>query len=143
MRTRRLFLVACAVLASSQIAAAGQKPFANSIPKYDKSAEATFQGTVEEVKDRQCPVSGGMGSHLMLKQADGTVIEVHLALSKFVTQYELVFKKGDELEVTGVKVTLDGTGTILARKIKHGSDEFLFRDGDGKPLWQLTKPPIR
>jgi hypothetical protein len=71
----------------------------------------------------------------MLKQSDGTVIEVHLALTKFVTQYELIFQKGDDLEVTGVKVKLDGTDTIFARKIKRGSDEFLFRDSDGRPLW--------
>jgi hypothetical protein len=76
-----------------------------------------------------------MGSHLMLKLADGSTIEVHLALTKFVTQYELVFKKGDVLEVTGVKVKLDDVDTIFARKIKRGSDEFLFRDNDGKPLW--------
>jgi len=135
MRTHRVLPVAFVVLLGSLTVAAQQKPAANSVPKYDQSTEAIFKGTVEETKDRQCPVSGGMGSHLMLKQPDGTVIEVHLALSKFVTQYELVFKKGDELEVTGVKVKLDGSDTIFARKIKRGSDEFLFRDSDGKPLW--------
>jgi DNA/RNA endonuclease YhcR with UshA esterase domain len=87
------------------------------------------------VHDRQCPVSGGMGSHLELKQADGSVIEVHLALTKFVGQYELVFKKGDVVEVTGVKVKFEGVDTIFARKIQRGDDEFLFRDNDGKPLW--------
>jgi len=71
----------------------------------------------------------------MLKQSDGTVIEVHLALRKFVTQYELVFQKGDVLEVTGVKVKFEGDDTIFARKIKRGNDEFLLRDNDGKPLW--------
>jgi hypothetical protein len=76
-----------------------------------------------------------MGSHLMLKQPDGTVIEVHLALTKFVTQYELAFHKGDVLEITGVKVKFEGVDTIFARKIKRGSDEFLFRDNEGKPLW--------
>jgi DNA/RNA endonuclease YhcR with UshA esterase domain len=47
----------------------------------------------------------------------------------------LVFKKGDVLEVTGVKVKFEGVDTIFARKIMRGSDEFLFRDNDGKPLW--------
>jgi len=135
MRTHRVLPVAFVVLLGSLTVAAQQKPAANSVPKYDKSTEAIFKGTVEEVKDRQCPVSGGMGSHLVLKPSGGTAIEVHLALTKFVTQYVLVFKKGDELEVTGVKIKLAGTDTILARKIKHGSDEFLFRDSDGKPLW--------
>lgn len=106
-----------------------------SVPKYDKVAEAVFKGTVDDVHDRRCPVSGGMGSHLELKQADGSIIEVHLALTKFVHQYELVFKKGDVVEVTGVKVKFEGVDTIFARKIRRGDDEFLFRDNDGKPLW--------
>jgi DNA/RNA endonuclease YhcR with UshA esterase domain len=115
--------------------AAAQKSSNESVPKYDKSTEAVFKGTVEEVKDRNCPVTGGMGSHLMLKLADNNTLEVHLALTKFVNQYELVFHKGDVLEVTGVKVKFEGVDTIFARKIKRGQDEFLFRDGDGKPLW--------
>jgi DNA/RNA endonuclease YhcR with UshA esterase domain len=105
------------------------------VPKYDKAMEAVFKGTVDDVRDRHCPVSGGMGSHLMLKQANGSVIEVHLALTKFVNQYELVFHKGDVLEITGVKVKFQGGDTLFARKITRGNDEFLFRDNDGKPLW--------
>jgi hypothetical protein len=134
MKTWRIgcFLVIVAVAATI---AAAQKPANESVPKYDKSTEAVFKGTVDEVKDRQCPVSGGMGSHLTLKLTDGSSLEVHLALTKFVTQYELVFHKGDTVEVTGVKVKFEGVDTILARKIKKGEDEYLFRDGDGKPLW--------
>jgi DNA/RNA endonuclease YhcR with UshA esterase domain len=135
MKTWRVLLVVLTVLLCTLSAAAWQKPADEPVPKYDKTTEATFKGTVEEVKDRQCPVSRGMGSHLMLKQSEGTVIEVHLALTKFVTQYELVFQKGDVLEVTGVKVKFAGVDTIFARKIKRGNDEFLFRDNDGKPLW--------
>ena len=123
------------ILALAVPAAAAEKRPTNAVPKYDKSTEAVFKGTVEEVKDRECPVSGGMGSHLMLKLENGDSIEVHLSLTKFVTQYELVFHKGDAVEVTGVKVKFEGVDTIFARKIKRGSDEFLFRDNDGKPLW--------
>ena len=134
MKTWHFGLALLMVVSMSWMAAA-QKTSNESVPKYDKSTEAVFKGTVEDVKDRACPVSGGMGSHLTLKMVDGGTIEVHLALTKFVNQYELVFHKGDVLEVTGVKVKLDGVDTIFARKIKRGQDEFLFRDGDGKPLW--------
>jgi hypothetical protein len=135
MKTWRVVFAILAVLMATIPVIAAQKPTSEPVPKYDKGAEAVFKGTVDEVKDRHCPVSGGMGSHLILKLADGSSIEVHLALTKFVTQYELVFKKGDALEVTGVRVKFEGVDTIFARKIKRGSDEFLFRDNDGKPLW--------
>jgi DNA/RNA endonuclease YhcR with UshA esterase domain len=134
MKTLHIFLLTIAVLVGT-LASAAQKSAGEPVPRYDKSTEAVFKGTVDQVRDRQCPVSGGLGSHLMLKQADGTTIEVHLALTKFVTQYELVFHKGDVIEVTGVKVKFEGVDTIFARKIKRGNDEFLFRDNDGKALW--------
>jgi DNA/RNA endonuclease YhcR with UshA esterase domain len=135
MKTWRLIPIILALIVATVAAFGAQKPAHETFPKYDKSAEAIFKGTVDDVKDRQCPVSGGMGSHLTLKLADGSTIEVHLALSKFVTQYDLVFHKGDVLEVTGVKVKFEGVDTIFARKVKRGEDEFLFRDNDGKPLW--------
>jgi hypothetical protein len=134
MKICRLCFALVLALFVSGIAAA-QKSSDAAVPKYDKSTEAVFRGTVDEVKDRDCPVSGGMGSHLILKLGDNNTLEVHLALAKFVNQYELVFHKGDVLEVTGVKVKFQGADTIFARKIKRGQDEFLFRDGDGKPLW--------
>jgi DNA/RNA endonuclease YhcR with UshA esterase domain len=133
MKTWRFCILLLIALSMSWIATA-QKTSNEPVPKYDKSTEAVFKGTVDDVKDRNCPVTGGMGSHLMLK-TEGSTIEVHLALTKFVNQYELVFHKGDVLEVTGVKVKFEGVDTIFARKIKRGEDEFLFRDGDGKPLW--------
>jgi hypothetical protein len=39
------------------------------------------------------------------------------------------------LEITGVQVRFQDADAIFARKIKRGTDEFLFRDNDGKPLW--------
>ncbi len=105
------------------------------VPKYNPASEAVFKGTVQEVRDRQCPVSGGMGSHVVLKLEDGSTIEVHLATKKFVQEYELVFGVGDELEVTGSKVNFEGVDTIFAREVKRGNDVYVFRDKDGKPVW--------
>jgi DNA/RNA endonuclease YhcR with UshA esterase domain len=134
MKTWHVLAIALALVAGTPLVVA-QKTAGPTVPKYDRSAEAVFKGTIDDVHDRQCPVTGGVGTHLTLKQPDGSLIEVHLALSRFVRQYELVFKKGDVVEITGVKVKFEGADTILARKIKRGDDEFLFRDTDGKPLW--------
>jgi len=105
------------------------------VPKYNPATEAVFKGTVVDVVDRQCPVSGGLGSHVVLKLEDGSTIEVHLASTKFVKSYDLVFNKGDQLEVTGSKVKFEGVDTIFAREVKRGDDTFVFRDKDGKPVW--------
>jgi DNA/RNA endonuclease YhcR with UshA esterase domain len=106
----------------------------DAVPKYDIGAETKIKGVIDEVKDRECPISGTMGSHLMVR-AEGKVYEVHIAPTKFVKSYEVAFQKGDEVEIKGIKTTFQGADAILAREIKRGNDDFVFRDPKGKPIW--------
>ncbi len=116
-------------------ALAGQAPANGSVPKYDKATEVKLKGTVADVRDYNCPISGTMGSHLTLKLQDGSTIELHLAATKSVKSNEMVSSKGDEIEVVGAKVKFNGNETILAREITRGQDSFVFRDEKGKPVW--------
>lgn len=135
-RNVALIISAVAFILTTGSAAPAQKSETGVVvPKYDRAAEATFKGSVEEVRDRQCPMSGGMGSHLILKLAGGNTIEVHLALTKFVKTYDLVFKKGDVVTVVGTKVQFEGVETIFAREVTRGSETFMFRDKNGTPVW--------
>ncbi len=106
-----------------------------SAPKYDFGNEVTVKGVVQEVKDFQCPASGGMGAHLVVKTDKG-LVTVHLALSKFLSEYGFGFAKGDEVQIVGAKAKVgDDENAILARKIERGNQTFTFRDKNGKPLW--------
>jgi DNA/RNA endonuclease YhcR with UshA esterase domain len=129
-----IVVVAVTFTAAPAVAAAKQEQGAG-VPKYDPSTEVTLKGTVDEVRDRQCPVSGGLGSHIVLNLGSNKTIEVHLATTRFVKSYDLIFNKGDEVEVTGSKVTFEGVETIFAREVRRGNDTFVFRDKDGKPVW--------
>jgi hypothetical protein len=138
MRTSRIIIliVTVALVLIITPAVAGQKSETGvAVPKYDPAVEATFKGTVEEVRDRQCPMSGGMGSHLILRLSPSQTIEVHLASTKFVKTYDLVINKGDVITVVGTKVQFEGVETIFAREVTRGSETFVFRDKDGKPIW--------
>ncbi len=129
-------LTALALILTIAPVAVGQKSEPGvEVPKYDRAAEATFKGTVEEVRNRQCPVSGGMGSHLILRLSPSKTIEVHLATTKFVKTYDLVFNKGDVVTVVGTKVQFEGVETIFAREVTRGGSTFIFRDKDGTPVW--------
>lgn len=131
-----LLIGAIVALTGTIPAHAGQKSDTTvTVPKYDPAAEKTFAGTVVDVVDRVCPMSGGLGSHLMLKLDDGKTIEVHLATTQFVKSFDLVFNKGDKVEVVGVKVQFEGKETIFAREVTRGSDTFTFRDKTGVPVW--------
>jgi len=104
-------------------------------PKYDKSTEVKVSGVVTEVKDYDCPISGTLGAHVSIQPEQGPAIEVHVAATKYVKNYEMVFAKGDKVQVLGSKVQFNGTDAIIAREITRGQDTFTFRDGNGKPLW--------
>jgi hypothetical protein len=105
------------------------------VPKYDSSREQVFKGVVEDLRDRSCPVSGGIGAHIVLRVEDNSVIEVHLATSEFTKMVEMNLRKNDRIEVTGFKTEFEGVPTIFARSVRRGVDEFVFRDKDGKPIW--------
>jgi len=106
-----------------------------SVPKYNPATESTFKGIIVSVSERNCPVSGGLGFHFVLKLQDGNTIEVHVAASKFIKTYDVALNKGDQVEVVGSKVTFEGVETIFARSVTHGTETFVFRDQTGQPVW--------
>ena len=133
---RLLIAIFVLVMYSGAIAQTAPKPNpSNKAPKYNPAAEAVYKGTVDDLRDHECPVSGGMGSHIMLKLESGEVIEVHLATTKFVKLVEMNLQKGDAIEVTGWKTEFEGVQTIFAREVKHGDETYTFRGKDGSPAW--------
>lgn len=133
MKTWRIVLLFVVVFAVCFPVLATQA--SESVPKYNLATESTFKGTIVSVSDRDCPVSGGMGFHFVLKLQDGKTIEVHVAASKFVKAYDINLVKGDQVEVVGSKVAFDGVETIFARTVTHGTETFVFRDQTGQPVW--------
>jgi DNA/RNA endonuclease YhcR with UshA esterase domain len=132
MKRRFILAVGMLVILTSALAWAETPASAS---KYDPAKEVTIKGAVQDVKDFQCAVSGGMGAHLVVKTDKGPVT-VHLALSKFLSEYGFAFAKGDEVVVTGVKAKVgDDENAVLARQIERGNQTFTFRDKNGKPLW--------
>jgi len=123
------FLLATALLACGESA---PKP---TVPKYNPAAEAVYKGTVSDVRDRQCPVSGGVGTHIIMKLESGNLIEVHLATTEFTKMAEMNLRQGDLIEVTGWKTEFEGVQTIFAREVKTGNDTYVFRAKDGLPAW--------
>ena len=89
-----MFIITAALLSASQT---DSKP---SVPKYNPAAEAVYKGTLADVRDRQCPVSGGVGTHIIMRLENGNSIEVHLATTEFTKMMEMNLRKGDAIEVT-------------------------------------------
>ena len=58
----RLLIAAFGLVLFSVVAVAQESPkqTPKNVPKYNAAAEAVYKGTVDDLRERQCPVSGGM-----------------------------------------------------------------------------------
>ena len=111
---------------------------ATEAPKYDVAKEVTVKGTVEEIKEVPNP-KGQIGIYLMVKSG-AEILEVRLCPNSFLKEFEVAFKKGDQLTVTGSKVKVDEKDVVLAREIEFGNNKIVLRDKEGVPVWTwLTK----
>jgi hypothetical protein len=75
-----------------------------------------------------------MGTHLTVKAGDETR-EIALGPSKFIAGKGFSFSKGDSVEVTGSKVTMGGTGYVIAREVIKDGKTLTLRDKSGTPQW--------
>lgn len=101
---------------------------------YNAADEVVVRGRVQEAQEFDCPVSEGeLASHLMLKTADG-VVQVHLAPVRIMASQKLSFAPGDQIEVVGSKIRLNGKNGVIAREISRGRESFIFRDREGRLL---------
>jgi hypothetical protein len=102
---------------------------------YNKATEVTVKGTVEAVQEYTGRGRGMMpGVHVTLKTADET-LDVHLGPKSFLDSQHLNLAKGDEIEVTGSRMTMGGQEALIARIVKQGDKTFTLRDEQGIPKW--------
>jgi hypothetical protein len=111
------------------------------MPMYDKRAEVTVTGTVDEVREMtgMSGMAGGSmrGMHLMLK-TDKETFEVHLGPVTYLKEQKVDLAKSDTIEVSGARVTMGGRRVILAREIRKGDQTWTLRDADGRPRWRMA-----
>jgi len=103
-------------------------------PRYNTAAEVTLHGVVQDVRNFYCPVSGDEGTHLTIATDKGKV-EVHVGPARFLSGQKWQFFRGDEVEVTGSRITFQGHEALIARTIVRGTQTVAVRKADGKPLW--------
>jgi hypothetical protein len=101
---------------------------------YNLANEVAVQGTVQEVKDFYCPISGDEGTHLMVATDNG-LVQVHVAPKRFLRGNNWSFRVGDYVQVIGSKIKYEGHDALVARTITRGNQTVAFRQPNGRPLW--------
>lgn len=129
--TRIIYVLTATIVAGLGFVAAAQGP--RGMRNYDPKTEMTVKGTVQNVQE-QAGKGGQMGTHLILKTDSGT-LPVHVGPSVYIANKHFSFVKGDQIEVLGSKVALDGTETLLAREITKDGKRLILRNSQGVPEW--------
>lgn len=120
-------------------------------PAFAPFPETTIDGVVERIDEAgsdACEACQACyecaGAHLVLRKGSAR-IEVHLAPAWFLDRCGFVFEAGDQVSVTGTKITIRRQRGIVAREVRRGGEVMRFRDEYGLPLWrrELTDLDLR
>lgn len=98
---------------------------------YDMATEASVSGTLARP-----PARGRMGLYLSVQQPGGEMVDVRLAPRRYLADCGVSLRQGDELEVTGSRMTVGGSPLLIAREITKQGRTLEVRDRAGKPLWR-------
>ena len=99
------------------------------VPKFDPATVSTFEATVVEVREAEKSTS------LQVRGESETSLDVYLGPTAFVKSFEIAFRKGDRVHVTGSRVKSGGDVVIVAREVRKESTTLYLRAKDGTPYW--------
>ena len=140
----RSFLCVSASLLAGSALASGQHHHGHhhgaGAPGYDRATEITRHckvDSVDEIAPGDC--SGCYDGIHLRATCDGDAWDIHLGPATFVQSKKFPLAKGDEVDVTGSRVSYDGGTSLIAREVRKGEAVLELRDAKGKPLWR--SPP--
>jgi hypothetical protein len=101
---------------------------------YDPQTVQTVNGTVLSV-DNAMPLRGmSAGIHLMVKTDKGA-LRVDLGPEWYIQRLDTKIDKGDQVDVKGSMVKIDGKAALIAAEVKKGGETLVLRDSAGIPAW--------
>lgn len=106
--------------------------------QYNLNTVETISGEVTEVVyNRSKKNPNMMGVHLVVKTGTET-IPVHLGPAWYIEEQES-FEKGDQLTITGSRITFNNNPAIVAASIQRGDMILRLRDQQGFPAWRAWR----
>jgi hypothetical protein len=135
MSIHRLFLAFCAVLFFNlappaypqlQQAAQQQRAPALRMGRYDKSAEVVTSGTIASIQSSKSATLP-RGAYIAL-HSGALTLNVHMGL---FSPSSIPFAVGDQVQVTGSLISLNGTQILLARQVQSSSQTLTVRSSNG------------
>lgn len=103
---------------------------------YDPNTVTTITGVIEGIDASSTPRGKVEGVHIMLKGDDKTLYDVRVGPNWYLTEQNVSFNKGDELEITGSLLEVQGQKRLIPSTIRiNGGDLIQLRSPEGVPAW--------
>jgi hypothetical protein len=109
------------------------QPDDGSTPKYGLHIETKTKGAVDEVK--LLPLGTRKNFTELIIMSGDDKVHIGVCPNPFQEQMGIKFSEGDKIAVTGSKVKQETSDVILSRELVKGTDNLLFRDDKGRPVW--------
>lgn len=98
-------------------------------PKFDPATVSTFEAVVVEVREAEKSTS------LQVRGESDASLNVYLGPTAFVKSFDIAFRKGDRIHITGSRVKNGGDVVVVAREVRKESTTLYLRGKDGTPYW--------
>jgi hypothetical protein len=114
--------------------------------RYEAATVLDVKATVISVREvaKSEPLDG---VYLTVKTETGAfktdILEVYVGPVDFVKAFGITFAKGDQIQVIGSNVKVDGAALILAREVTRKETTLILRDKNGEPFWNHWTRPTR
>jgi hypothetical protein len=137
-----VFLLAFGASSAFATDKAAKDPKTEPEVRYDVATVVDVKATVVSVREvsKTEPLDG---LYLTVKSDKNETFDVYVGPSEFVKSFGVTFAKGDEIEVIGSKLKVDGTTLILAREVTRKETTLILREKNGEPFWVHWTRPTR
>jgi hypothetical protein len=103
-------------------------------PKYDAATLIRISGTIVDVREISVPAA--LPGLYLTVRTDKTRAQVYLCPAEYLQRFQLKFRVGEEVQISGSKVRFAGADVVLARDMRRHNDVVVFRDDEGRPYWE-------
>lgn len=107
------------------------------MPRYDTAREVTLKGIITKVETHMGRM-GWNGTHLGVR-IETEILTVHVGPSSYLAQQGFSLAVGEQIEVSGSRISFEGSDVLIAREIKKGETTLTLRNSQGIPGWSRNK----
>lgn len=113
------------------------QPYSTYNQKFEPDKITSVKGTIQSVSTFQPESGAASGVQLKVRTDEGQTMTVHVGPQQFIRQKGMNFSSGQDIKVTGSKVTIDGESVIMASELTANDQTLNLRDSQGRPQWNL------